>query len=238
MESRIIPDKLFNSDKCLGELPGTDAFYKAHGYSVIAGVDEAGRGALAGPVCAAAVILGDEVIDGLDDSKKLTAERREALYDDIFRGAKNVGIGMAGPGRIDEINILWAAMEAMHLAVRMLGEKPDLVLVDGGHVPKGLDNAVAVIKGDTKSKSIMAGSIIAKVTRDRYMVLLDRYYPGYGFRRHKGYAVKAHFKALEEIGLTSMHRLSFSPCSEVYESLIESGKVSTMSTRIFRERIV
>ncbi|MCX6646765.1 MAG: ribonuclease HII [bacterium] len=212
-----------------------DSYYSGLGYRSIAGVDEAGRGALAGPVCAASVILGGEKIDGLNDSKKLSPHDRDVLYDKIFTKAQCVGVGMAGPGRIDEINILMASLEAMTNAVRMMSESPDIVLVDGNIVPAGLDNAVAIVKGDTKSQSIMAASIIAKVTRDRYMLLMDKSYPGFGFAQHKGYAVKAHYEALDAIGVTPIHRLSFEPCRKALESLIETGKIGTISAWFSRE---
>ncbi len=213
-----------------------DEWYLKNGYRAIAGVDEAGRGALAGPVSAAAVVLGEHKIEGLDDSKKLTPERRSELYAEIWRNARCVGVALVGPARIDETNILASTMEAMKLAVRMLPSWPDIILIDGNQVPNGLDDAVAVIKGDTKSKSIMAASIIAKVTRDRYMEIVSGEFPFYGFERHKGYAVKDHYTALEEHGVTSIHRISFAPCRDMAVGLPEGRDNSTISLRVTGER--
>lgn len=216
------------------ELP-LDSWYIGRGFCAIAGVDEAGRGALAGPVCAASVILGDEKIYGLNDSKLLSSANRDILYDEIVSKARCYGVGMAGPGRIDEVNILMASMDAMRNAVRMMSEIPDIVLVDGNMVPAGVDNAVAIVKGDRKSASIMAASIIAKVTRDRYMLLMDKSYPGFGFAQHKGYSVKAHVDAIEKLGVTPIHRMSFAPCRKALESLIERGSAGTISDWFSRE---
>lgn len=202
----------------LFDLPGktaglepVDGWYTGQGFTMIAGVDEAGRGALAGPVCAAAVILGDERIDGLNDSKLLLPDVRDELNDEIRAKARAIGIAMAGSGQIDLINILWASMEAMRLAVRMLAVLPDIVLIDGDRVPGGMNDAVAIVKGDMRSERIMAASIIAKVTRDRWMIRAAKEYPGYGFEEHKGYGVPFHLKALDELGPTPIHRNSFAP---------------------------
>ncbi len=189
-----------------------DPWYIERGFRLIAGVDEAGRGALAGPVCAAAVILGDARIDGLNDSKKLKPDVRVRLTEEIWMKARGVGVAMVGPAMIDSINILRAAMEAMRLAVRMLPISPEIVLVDGNQLPSGIDNGVAIVKGDTKSQAIMAAGIIAKVTRDAYMIRAARQFPDFMFEVHKGYAVRAHFNALEKHGPTDIHRLSFEPC--------------------------
>lgn len=235
MDQSLIKNEGFIVPPLTGEIASLDSYYTDLGFSKIAGVDEAGRGALAGPVCAASVILGDEKIDGLDDSKRLSPRSRDILYGQILEKAVSVGIGMAGPGRIDELNILWASMEAMLHAVMMLSVSPEIVLIDGNTIPSGLDNAVAVVKGDTKSRSIMAASIVAKVTRDRYMIAMDKSYPGFGFGGHKGYAVKAHYDALDAIGITPIHRMTFAPCRKALESLIESGKVGTISGWFSRE---
>jgi len=213
-----------------------DGWYVGRGFRSIAGVDEAGRGALAGPVCAAAVILGDESIEGLDDSKKLAPEVREALYDEIWGKARGVGVGMVGPAMIDGSNILRAALEAMRLAVWMLPEAPDLILVDGDRVPAGLEQAVAVVKGDTRLRCVMAASIVAKVTRDRYMRRAGREFPEFGFEGHKGYAVRAHFEALERHGLTPIHRRTFAPCAEAAGGLPDAGRAGTIALRAARER--
>jgi ribonuclease HII len=196
-----------------------DKLYKSRGYKAIAGIDEAGRGALAGPVSAAAVILGNIEIPDLNDSKKVTPENRDILYDRIFSSGALIGVALVGPGRIDEINILQAALEAMAFALLMLKGEPDIVLIDGNQVPKGIENGVPIVKGDLRSKCIMAASIIAKVTRDRFMVRLSKQFPGFDFEIHKGYAVPAHYKAISEHGLTHYHRLSFQPCGDICQKL-------------------
>ena len=177
---------------------------------MICGIDEAGRGPLAGPVVAGAVILPKDCeILYLNDSKKLSASRREALYDEIMEKAVAVGVGMASPARIDEINILQATYEAMRQAIGKLDPAPDLTLNDAVTIP-GVDiKQVPIIKGDAKSISIGAASIVAKVTRDRMMVEYDNIYPGYGFASNKGYGSAEHIKALKEIGPSPIHRASF-----------------------------
>lgn len=212
---------LFELPETIRELDPVDGWYIERGFRMIAGVDEAGRGALAGPVCAAAVILGDEKIDGLNDSKLLLPEVRDELYDEVWSKARAVGVAMAGPGQIDLINILWASMEAMRMAVGMLPEAPDIILVDGDRVPGGLNDAVAIVKGDLRSERIMAASIVAKVTRDRWMMRAARDYPGYNFEENKGYAVPFHFRALDELGPTPIHRRSFAPVFGFPEGLPE-----------------
>ena len=169
---------------------------------MIAGVDEAGRGPLAGPVTAAAVVLPeDAVIDGLNDSKKLSEKRREELFDVIRDKALAYAVYSVDEKRIDEINILQATFEAMRGAVGALDVIPDLVLVDGNRSP-GLElPCETVVKGDSKSMSIAAASILAKVTRDRYMRRIAEIYPGYGFEKHKGYGTKAHYEAIERLGI-------------------------------------
>lgn len=176
----------------------------------ICGIDEVGRGPLAGPVVAAAVILPkDAEILYLNDSKKLSAKRREELYDEIQEKAIAIGIGMAGPARIDEINILQATYEAMREAVRALGVVPDVLLNDAVRIP-GLDvPQVSIVKGDAKSVSIAAASILAKVTRDRLMIQYEEVLPGYGFAKNKGYGSADHIAALKQMGATPIHRQSF-----------------------------
>ena len=177
---------------------------------MIAGVDEAGRGPLAGPVTAAAVVLPeDAVIDGLNDSKKLSEKRREELFDVIRDKALAYAVYSVDEKRIDEINILQATFEAMRGAVGALDVIPDLVLVDGNRSP-GLElPCETVVKGDSKSMSIAAASILAKVTRDRYMRRMAEIYPGYGFEKHKGYGTKAHYEAIERLGICDIHRRTF-----------------------------
>ena len=177
---------------------------------MIAGVDEAGRGPLAGPVTAAAVVLPeDAVIDGLNDSKKLSEKRREELFDVIRDKALAYALYSVDEKRIDEINILQATFEAMRGAVGALDVIPDLVLVDGNRSP-GLElPCETVVKGDSKSMSIAAASILAKVTRDRYMRRIAEIYPGYGFEKHKGYGTKAHYEAIERLGICDIHRRTF-----------------------------
>lgn len=179
-------------------------------YSYICGIDEAGRGPLAGPVVAGAVILPrDCEILHLNDSKKLSAARREELYDEIMEKAVSVGVGMASPARIDEINILQATYEAMSQAVDSLSTEPELLLNDAVTIPEMTIPQVPIIKGDAKSVSIAAASIIAKVTRDRLMIQYDDILPGYGFAQNKGYGSKEHIEALKSLGPTPIHRHSF-----------------------------
>ncbi len=179
-------------------------------YGIICGIDEAGRGPLAGPVCAAAVILPkDHPILYVNDSKKLSAARRESLYDVIMKDAVSVGVGLASEKVIDEINILQATYRAMRQAVAGLSPQPDLTLNDAVTIPDLMARQVPIIKGDAKSCSIAAASIIAKVTRDRLMIEYDRLYPEYGFRDHKGYGSAAHIEALKKYGPCPIHRTSF-----------------------------
>ena len=176
----------------------------------ICGIDEAGRGPLAGPVVAGAVILPTDCeILYLNDSKKLSAARREQLYDEIMEKAVAVGVGMASPARIDEINILQATYEAMRAAVSELSVRPDVLLNDAVTIPEISIRQVPIIKGDAKSVSIAAASIIAKVTRDRLMVQYDEVLPGYGFAKHKGYGSKEHIEAIRRLGPTPVHRRTF-----------------------------
>jgi ribonuclease HII len=183
---------------------------------LIAGVDEAGRGPLAGPVVAAAVILDDlNPIAGLADSKKLTALKRERLYDEIRAKALCCSIAEATVEEIDELNILQATMLAMRRAVEGLRLKPTKVLVDGNRLPVLDVLAEAIVKGDSKVQAISAASILAKVHRDRWCQELHAQYPQYGFDAHKGYGTAAHLQALKEHGATPWHRKSFSPVAEV-----------------------
>ena len=181
-----------------------------HMCEYICGIDEVGRGPLAGPVVAAAVILPkDQEILYLNDSKKLSEKKRELLYDEIMEKAVAVGIGFASPARIDEINILQATYEAMRIAISELSVRPDVLLNDAVTIPEVDIPQVPIIKGDAKSKSIAAASIIAKVTRDRLMVEYDEVMPGYDFASNKGYGTKAHIAGLKELGPTPIHRRSF-----------------------------
>ena len=185
----------------------------------VAGVDEVGRGPLAGPVVTAAVILDPEKpISGLADSKVLGEQKREALFDEIQAKAKSWAIGRAEVEEIDKINILQATMLAMQRAVAGLTLQPGHVLVDGNRCPDLPCTAEAIVKGDGKIPAISAASIIAKVTRDREMVLLDAKYPGYGLAGHKGYPTKMHMAALQELGVTPIHRRSFAPVRRALDS--------------------
>ena len=181
------------------------------GKKIVAGVDEAGRGPLAGPVCAAAVILPvDLEIEGLNDSKKLSEKKREKLYDIIIDKAVAYDIQLVDNEVIDEINILQATMLAMTNAVNSLSVKPDFVIIDGNRLPEQLEiPAKAVVKGDAKSMSIAAASILAKVTRDRLMLELAKEYPEYEFERHKGYGTQLHCEKLREFGPCKIHRKTF-----------------------------
>lgn len=180
------------------------------GFDCICGVDEAGRGPLAGCVCAAAVILPrDLVIPGLNDSKKLTDKKRRELYEVIVSEAESYGIGFASEQEIDEINILQATFLAMERALNQIQVRPDLALVDGNRAPHFPLPVKTVVKGDSLSANIAAASILAKVTRDRLMEELDQAYPQYGFAVHKGYGTKRHYEALREYGPCPIHRMTF-----------------------------
>lgn len=180
------------------------------GVGTLCGVDEAGRGPLAGPVCAAAVILPRGlVIPGLNDSKKLSEKRREALYGEITQKALHWAVAFASVEEIEELNILGATYLAMNRAIAGLGVEPELALIDGNRA-KGVEhNCKCVVGGDGKCADIAAASIIAKVTRDRLMYELDKRYPGYGFAKHKGYGTAAHYAAIRELGPCEAHRPSF-----------------------------
>ena len=179
-------------------------------YAFICGIDEAGRGPLAGPVVAGAVILPKDCeILYLNDSKKLSAAKREELYDEIMEKAVAAAVGMASPARIDEINILQATYEAMREAISKLAVEPGILLNDAVTIPEMIIPQVPIIKGDAKSVSIAAASILAKVTRDRLMVEYDKVMPEYGFAGHKGYGSKEHIEAIKKYGPTPIHRKTF-----------------------------
>lgn len=179
-------------------------------YTYICGIDEVGRGPLAGPVAAGAVILPKDCdILYINDSKKLSAAKREALYDEIMEKAVAVGVGLVGPQRIDEINILQATYEAMREAIRNLGVAPDILLNDAVTIPEVSIPQVPIIKGDAKSISIGAASIIAKVTRDRLMAEYDELMPEYGFASNKGYGSAEHIAAIKKYGASPIHRMTF-----------------------------
>ncbi|MEE0856205.1 MAG: ribonuclease HII [Ruminococcus sp.] len=182
----------------------------AKGYSAICGVDEAGRGPLAGPVCAAAVILPENtVIDGVNDSKKLSEKKREALFDVICETARSYSIAYASVEEIEELNILNATMLAMKRAVEGLDVKADYAMIDGNRTPDLEIESEFIIKGDAKSMSVACASILAKVSRDRLLYEYAKEYPQYGFEKHKGYGTKAHTEALKEYGPCPYHRMSF-----------------------------
>ena len=189
----------------------------------VCGLDEAGRGPLVGSVVAGAVVLDpNNPIEGLKDSKKLTAVRREYLYEQIMEKAKAWGVGEASPAEIDEINILQATMLAMRRAIEdlttRLGTWPDKALIDGNRCPELPIAAEAIVKGDAKEPAISAASIVAKVTRDRQMQILHERHPEYGFAQHMGYPTEAHFAALKQFGVCDQHRRSFSPVRKVLEN--------------------
>lgn len=187
-----------------------ETLYHEKGYSLVCGVDEAGRGPLCGPVVAAAVILrDDDPIEGLNDSKKLSEKKREALYDQICARALAYSIASASPQEIDELNILGATMLAMHRAIVGLSPAADFALIDGNTVKNIPIPAVGVVKGDAISCSISAASILAKVTRDRLCIEHEALYPGYGIAGHKGYPTAAHMEAVRRLGPSPIHRRSF-----------------------------
>ena len=184
--------------------------HQYEGYGAVCGIDEVGRGPLAGPVVAGAVILpSDCEILYLNDSKKLSEKKRELLYDEIMEKAVATGIGVISPARIDEINILQATYEAMRMAIGNLETQPSVLLNDAVTIPLVELPQVPIIKGDAKSVSIAAASIIAKVTRDHMMVEYEEIYPGYGFASNKGYGSAQHIAALKELGPTPIHRRTF-----------------------------
>lgn len=184
---------------------------RENGYKFVCGVDEAGRGPLAGPVCAAAVILPEDCeIPGLNDSKKLSEKKREALFDIIKEKAVAYSIAYGTLEEIEQYNILEATYIAMNRAIDGLSPKTDFALIDGNRVPKGIKiPCETVVKGDSESCSIAAASILAKVTRDRLMLEYDKKYPEYLFAQHKGYGTKAHYEAIKQHGVCEIHRLSF-----------------------------
>lgn len=195
-KERILAMKQFDLDR------------KKSGY--LAGVDEAGRGPLAGPVFAAAVILADDVIiESINDSKKLSEKKRERLYDEICEKAISYCVASVDEKEIDDINILQATFKAMRNAVSGLSVTPDYVLIDGNKSPSTSFAEETVVKGDSKSMSIAAASILAKVSRDRYITEIADKYPGYGFEKHKGYGTKAHYEAIEKLGICPIHRKTF-----------------------------
>ena len=207
----------------LNELKEIDKSYFKEGYNYICGIDEAGRGPLAGPVVVAAVIMPkDSMIEGVNDSKKVSEKKREKLYELIIEEAISYSVGIVDQNEIDRINILNATKAGLTEAVRTLKVKPELILVDA---LTNIDTCgvpyQSIIKGDAKSYSIAAASIIAKVTRDRIMRQWDEIYPQYGFAKHKGYGTKAHMEALRRHGPCPLHRRSFAPVSQMELSIPE-----------------
>ena len=181
-----------------------------NGYAVVCGVDEAGRGPLAGPVFAAAVILPENYShEILNDSKKLSEKKRDLVYDDIIRDAVCYSVGIATEKEIDDINILNATFLAMKRAVDGLSIKPELAYIDGNQYPKTGVKEVTIVKGDSKCMSVAAASIIAKVSRDRYMLKVAEQYPEYEFTKHKGYGTKLHYEMIEKYGVSPVHRRTF-----------------------------
>ena len=188
---------------------------RQQGFHLIAGIDEAGRGPLAGPVVSAAVILPASFrVEGVNDSKRLTPQKRETLFTAIYGSAVSVGVGVVGPKRIDEINILQASLTSMAMAVACLAPRPDCLLVDGIFKIDSDLPQTPIPKGDSRSVSIAAASIIAKVARDNMMAHYHRRYPQYGFSKHKGYPTKAHKAAIRAYGCTPIHRRSFKGVKE------------------------
>ncbi len=180
------------------------------GFTVVCGVDEAGRGPLAGPVFAGAVILPENYShEILNDSKKLSEKKRDIVYDDIIRDAVAWSVGIATEKEIDEINILNATFLAMKRAVEGLGIKPDLAFIDGNRYPNTGVKEITIVKGDSKCMSVAAASIIAKVSRDRFMMEMDAKYPEYQFCKHKGYGTKLHYEMIEKYGVSEIHRRTF-----------------------------
>lgn len=188
-----------------------EKFALQRGFKAVCGVDEAGRGPLAGPVCAAAVILApDTVIEGLDDSKKLSEKKRERLFDIITEKALSFSVAYGTLEEIEELNILEATFLAMNRAIDGLPQKADFAIIDGNRAPKGIKiPCETVVKGDSRSMSVAAASVLAKVTRDRLMLEYDKKYPQYGFKKHKGYGTKEHTEGIKSFGPCEIHRRSF-----------------------------
>lgn len=187
------------------------------GYKNIAGVDEAGRGPLAGPVVAAAVILSDDSsgLEAITDSKKLSPKKRKELFILIHERAKSIGVGVVDAPTIDKINILQSTFLAMEKAFRTMSRNPDYLLIDGNQRPSWVDKGETMVKGDSRSLSIAAASIVAKVTRDKIMEDYDHHYPVWGFANHKGYGTAGHIRAIKENGICEIHRKSFAPISRM-----------------------
>jgi ribonuclease HII len=208
---------LFPGDKN-SNLLGHDEIFRRRGFRLLAGVDEAGRGPLAGPVVAAAVILPrDATLEGLADSKRLSPTERDRLLDLIGQAAVAIGVGIVDAEEIDRINILRASLQAMEKAVAELDPPPEVLLIDG---PFGIGNQIPqfpLVRGDSRSESVAAASIVAKVTRDRMMARYHELFPQYGFISHKGYATRAHVTALREHGCSPIHRKTFRPVRNVLE---------------------
>lgn len=201
-------EKHQNEVKRIDSMKHYERSYKDCTY--ICGIDEAGRGPFAGPVIAAAVILPKDCdILYINDSKKLSDKKREEIYDEILKKAVAYGIGSVPPNKIDEINILQATYNAMHQALNNLNVKPDILFIDAVTIPEVSIPQVPIVKGDSKSISIAAASILAKVTRDRLMIAYDKIFPGYGFADNKGYGSKQHIDAIKRLGPTPIHRMSF-----------------------------
>lgn len=208
--SRTLLEKLSLERERLDAMRVYERECEEAGYTLICGIDEAGRGPLAGPVVAGAVILPKDCeIIGINDSKKLSEKRREALYDEIMEKAVAVGVGIVGEKRIDEINILQADYEAMCEAIGALRVMPQVLLNDAVIIPQVKIEQKSIIHGDAKSMSIASASIIAKVTRDRMMAEYDALFPEYGFAKHKGYGTAAHYAAIKKYGPCAIHRRSF-----------------------------
>ena len=200
-----------NEELRLKELKRQEDELRNRGFNMICGIDEAGRGPLAGPVVVASVIMpADSMIEGVNDSKKISEKKREKLYDQILEEAISYGVGIIGQDEIDEINILNATKKGLTMSLKELTVKPDLIIVDAlTHIDTMGIPYESIIKGDAKCYSISAASIIAKVTRDRIMREWDKIYPEYGFEKHKGYGTSAHIEAIKKYGLCPIHRKSF-----------------------------
>jgi ribonuclease HII len=213
-------------------------FYE-EGVTLLAGVDEAGRGPLAGPVTAAAVVFPPGCfVPGINDSKKLTPQRRERLYEEILVRTLAVGVGWADPAEIDELNILEASKLAMVRALSRLSVKPEMTLIDAVKLDTCAHEQRSLIKGDARSHAIAAASIVAKVERDRLMLRYEEEYPGYGFARHKGYPTRQHYEAIERLGLTSIHRRSFVSNDLFLTSVRRSTTFERLCEEIRAKRLV
>ncbi|WAA13618.1 ribonuclease HII [Fervidibacillus halotolerans] len=218
-------ERLLQEEKRLEEMLVFEKQVKFQGFRYIAGIDEVGRGPLAGPVVAAAVILPDDFrLQSINDSKQLSPKKREQLYEQILRQAISVGIGMVDHEEIDRINIYQATKKAMNMAIKQLSPLPDYLLIDGMNIDCPISQT-SIVKGDARSLSIASASIVAKVRRDRMMIQYGKTYPEYGFERNMGYGTKEHLEAINRFGPSPIHRKTFAPIKQFFDSTANTNSL-------------